>query len=189
MPELTEGPGGPAGYARLVKHYALKAMPNWHESFVAVGSVRRESIGPDGSVLETYIPVYWPGDSDFDHLEFALKNDGTNLALLAEIFKVIDADGLATFIAAAPFGKYRRRLWYLYEWLTEKRLPLDDMTSGNYIDLLPPEEYFTAPRGRRVPGNASTTTFSDTGHSRLWCGGRPISRPSPRRTWASDVPR
>ena len=85
MPELTEGPGGPAGYARLVERYALKAMPNWHESFVAVGGVRRESIGPNGSVLEIYIPVYWPGDSDFDHLEFALKNDGTNLALLAEI--------------------------------------------------------------------------------------------------------
>ena len=151
MPALAAGPGGPAGYARLVERYALNVVPNWHESFVAVSGVRRKSIGPDGSVLETYIPVYWPGDSDFDHLEFALKNDGTNLALLAEIFKVIDVDGLATFIAEAPFGKYRRRLWYLYEWLTGKRLPLDDMTSGNSIDLLPPEDYFTATRRRRVP--------------------------------------
>ena len=71
MPELTEGPGGPAGYARLVERYALNVVPNWHESFVAVSGVRRESIGPDGSVQKTYIPVYWPGDSDFDHLEFA----------------------------------------------------------------------------------------------------------------------
>lgn len=151
MSEPAEGSKGPAGYARLIERHALRAIPNWHQSFVAASGVRRESVGPDGSVVERYIPVYWPGDSDFDHLEFALKHDGTNLALLAEIFKVIDVDGLATFIAAAPFGKYRRRLWYLYEWLTEKRLPLDDMASGNYVDLIPPEECVTASRRRLVP--------------------------------------
>ena len=151
MSEPAERSNGPAGYARLIGRHALKVVPNWHESFVAAGGVRRESVGPEGNVLETYIPSYWPGDSDFDHLEFALKNDGTNLALLAEIFQVIDMEGLAAFIAAAPFGKYSRRLWYLYEWLTGKRLPLDDMSSGNYVDLIPPEECFTASRRRLVP--------------------------------------
>lgn len=151
MPGLSAGPGGPAGYARLIERHALKALPNWHESFVTGSSVRRQSVAPDGSVLETYGAVYWPGDSDFDHLEFALKHDGTNLALLAEIFGVIDAGGLAAFVAAAPFGKYRRRLWYLYEWLSGKRLPLADMPSGNYVDLIPPEEGFTAAPRRLVP--------------------------------------
>ncbi len=151
MPDFDAGPVGSAGYARLIERHGLKVIPNWHESLVVASGVRRESVGPDGNVIETYIPVYWPGDSDFDHLEFALKNDGTNLALLGEIFGVIDADGLANFVAASPFGKYRRRLWYLYEWLTGKRLPLDDMTSGNYVDLIPPEECFTATRRRLMP--------------------------------------
>ncbi len=142
---------GLAGYARLVERHGLRVIPNWHESIVSMSAVRREASGSDGSVVETYGAAYWPGDSDFDHLEFALKYDGTNLALLAAIFKVIDGDGLAAFIAAAPFGKYRRRLWFLFEWLMDCRLPIDDMTSGNYVDLVPPEECFTSSKRLLVP--------------------------------------
>jgi hypothetical protein len=140
---------GPAGYARLVARHRLKTVPNWHESIVTGTATRKEAAGADGSVVETYGPTYWPGESDFDHLEFALKYDGTNLAMLSAIFKVLPAEGFAAFVAAAPFGKYRRRLWYLYEWLTGNRLPLPDMTSGNYVELAPEDECFTA-RRRRV---------------------------------------
>lgn len=139
---------GPAGYARLVSRHGLRAVPNWHESIVTGTATRTTAAAADGSVVETYGPAYWPGDSDFDHLEFALKYDGTNLAVLSAIFRVLPADGLAAFVAAAPFGKYRRRLWFLYEWLTKTRLPLPDMTSGNYVELVPEDECFTAPRRR-----------------------------------------
>jgi hypothetical protein len=142
---------GPAGYARLIQRYGLRVIPNWHESLVSASAVRRTSAAPDGSVVETYGAAYWPGDSDFDHLEFALKYDGTNLALLATTFRAVDIDGLTTFINASPFGKYRRRLWYLFELLTGHRLPIDDMTSGNYVDLVPADECFTATRRRLAP--------------------------------------
>ena len=152
MDDHGHGPSAatPAGYARLIQRHGLRTIPNWHASFVASTGVRREAAAPDGSVVETYGAAYWPGDSDFDHLEFALKYDGTNLALLDELFTVLDADGLTQFIAASPFGKYRRRLWYLFEWLTGRRLSLADMTSGNYVDLLPAEECFTAARRRLI---------------------------------------
>jgi hypothetical protein len=139
---------GPAGYARLVFRHGLKTVPNWHESIVTSTATRKETAAADGSVVETYGPAYWPGDSDFDHLEFALKYDGLNLAVLSAIFQVLPADGFAAFVAAAPFGKYRRRLWYLYEWLTRTRLSLPDMTSGNYVELVPEDECFAAPRRR-----------------------------------------
>jgi len=139
---------GPAGYARLISRHGLKVVPNWHESVVVSTATRRRAAADDGSLVETYGPAYWPGESDCDHLEFALKYDGTNLAVLSEIFQVLSADSLAAFVAAAPFGKYRRRLWYLYEWLTGHRLPLPDMTRGNYVELVPEDECFTAPRRR-----------------------------------------
>ena len=139
---------GPAGYTRLVSRHGLKTVPNWHESIVTGTATRKEAAAADGTVVETYGPAYWPGDSDFDHLEFALKYDGTNLAVLSALFRVLPADSLAAFVAAAPFGKYRRRLWFLYEWLTGTRLPLPDMTSGNYVELVPEDECFTAPRRR-----------------------------------------
>ena len=55
-------------------------------------------------MVETSRAAYWPGDSDFDHLEFALEYDGTNLALLAELFTVLDAVGsLRTFASTRYF--------------------------------------------------------------------------------------
>jgi hypothetical protein len=43
-----------------------------------------------------------------------------------------------------PTGKYARRLWFLYEFLTGTPFPLEDMKRGNYIDLLDPDQYYTA---------------------------------------------
>jgi len=188
-----KGPSGtPAGYARLIQRHGLRVIPNWHESHVASTAVRRKAAAPDGSVFETYGAAYWPGDSDFEHLEFALKYDGTNLALLAELFQVLDADGLTQFIAAALFGKYRRRLWYLFEWLTRRRLSLADMASGNYVDLVPAEECFTSARRRLVARQrVNDNLLGDRGFS-------PCSTPSltsdfgkpttarGRTTWASQ---
>ena len=52
--------------------------------------------------------------------------------------------------AQKPTGKYARRIWFLYEFLTGRELPLPDLTKGNYIDLLEPDLYYTAAPGRRL---------------------------------------
>jgi len=133
----------PAGYAALIRRYGLEVIPNWHESFVATsGTHRIESTG--NVVHETYPPTYWPGDPLGDHLEFALKYDGTNLAILASIFRVFDTDGFTAYVKSKPTGKYARRLWYLYELLTGERLPLNDLKRGSYVNLLDPDKYYTA---------------------------------------------
>ncbi|MBN1919414.1 MAG: Fic family protein [Verrucomicrobia bacterium] len=138
-----------AGYAALVERYGLDVMPNWHRSLVAASGVRRiDSTG--GVIEETYPSKYWPGDKLGDHLEFALKYDGTNLAILASLFQVVAARDLLDYVQSKPGGKYARRLWFLYEFMTGTTLPLDDITRGNYIDLLDPNEYYTVTRGRQV---------------------------------------
>ena len=53
-------------------------------------------------------------------------------------------------VRSKPTGKYARRLWFLYEFLTGKTLPLDDLKRGNYIDLLDTDEYYTISPARRV---------------------------------------
>ncbi len=141
-PDSSGGPRA-AGYSALVAKYDLDVIPNWHESFVATSGTRRiESTGK--IVHETYPITYWPGDSLGDHLEFALKYDGTNLAILASIFRVFDPDGFTAYVKSKPTGKYARRLWYLYELLTGERLPLNDLKRGSYVDLLDSEKYYTA---------------------------------------------
>jgi Fic family protein len=138
-----------AGYAELVERYDLDIISNWHKSLVATSGIRRvDSSG--GIVEEVYPPKYWPGDTLGDHLEFALKYDGTNLAILDSLFQEVAEEDFLQYVTSKPTGKYARRLWYLYEFLTGKTLPLGDVKQGNYTDLLETDEYYTVTPARQV---------------------------------------
>lgn len=139
----------PAGYAALIERYRLDVVPNWHVSYVADVSTRRLH-SRDGVAEETYPSSYWPGEGSCDHLEFALKYDGTNLAILSLLFRTIGKKIILDHIRSKPTGKYARRLWFFYEFLTGERLPLDDLKRGNYIDLIEPEKYYTRLPSARV---------------------------------------
>ena len=139
----------PAGYAALIERYGLDVIPNWHISRVTTSGIHRVD-SQAGATDEVYPPHYWPGDRLGDHLEFALKYDGTNLAILARLFQEADDEDLLEYIRSKPTGKYARRLWFFYEFLTGKTLPLDDLKRANYIDLLDPDEYYTITPARRI---------------------------------------
>ena len=165
----------PAGYAALVERYALEVIPNWHKSMIAARGMHRvESTG--GVVVETYPAKYWPGDKLGDQLEFALKYDGTNLAILASLFQVVARGDVLAYIQSKPNGKYARRVWFLYELLTGTTLPLADLTQGNYVNLLDPDENY----GRQTQAGASSADHKqsvgrrsvlsdDPTHSHLAC--------------------
>ena len=140
----------PAGYAYLLEFFGLRGVPNWHTSFVSSSSIRRLKV-QDESIEDIYPTNYWPGEEIGDHLGFALKYDGVNLGLLACIFKHVPEDSLTQYIKSKPTGKYSRRIWFFYEFLTDKRLPIDDITSGNYVDALEAKEYYTDLNGERSP--------------------------------------
>ncbi|MBF0106206.1 MAG: Fic family protein [Deltaproteobacteria bacterium] len=139
----------PAGYEALIAKYELVVFPHWHRSFVATSGTHRIDITPN-TTEEIYPSKYWPGDSLGDHLEFAIKYDGTNLAILASIFSTAPQNEFLDYVKSRPTGKYARRLWFLYEFLTGKILPLDNLKQGNYIDLLDSERYYTINPARPV---------------------------------------
>lgn len=139
-----------AGYAYVLEKLAITGIPNWHKSTVATSgthSVARQ----DGFVDEVFRAQYWPGETIGAHLEFALKYDGVNLALLAKIFEKVAMQELVEFIKSKPTGKYVRRIWFFYEFLTEKRLPIDELTTSNYVDALEAKDYYTVQKGERSP--------------------------------------
>ena len=138
-----------AGYAALIERYGLEIIPNWHKSFVAVTGTH-QIYSSSGLIEEVYPSKYWPGDTLGGHLEFALKYDGTNLAILTTLFQKITEKDFLEYVGSIPTGKYARRLWFLYEFLTGKTLPLDDVKQGNYVDLLDPFKYYTVTPVRRV---------------------------------------
>ena len=138
-----------SGYAELIHRYDLDVIPNWHTSRVTTSGVHRiESV--DAIVEEVYPPSHWPGETLGDHLQFALKYDGTNLAILDHLFQVVDTSELVDFIRSKPTGKYTRRIWYLYELLNGNTLPIDDVGRGSYVDLVDPDQYYVVDPGRKI---------------------------------------
>ena len=131
-----------AGYAFLVRQFDLLVLPHWHISEVG-GSKTQRIIEPDGRIRDLFPDSYWPGDLRLDNLEFALKYDGINLEILSEVFNKVDTKELVSWITAKPQGQYTRRIWYLYEWITGKQLEIDDLSKGNYIDLVDKYKYYT----------------------------------------------
>ena len=123
-------------------------MPNWHRSAVSTRGTHYTKI-QDGFVDEVFRTQYWPGEEVGSQLEFALKYDGVNLALLAKIFEKVSTDELSEYIKSRPTGKYARRIWFFYEFLTGKKLPVDNLTSGNYVNALAVEDYYTLQSGEK----------------------------------------
>ena len=115
-------------------------MPRHHvESHVIEGN-RRTVVAP-GFTEEFYPKTYWPGEEDFDHLEFALRREGFHLALLRRLLPRLGDERMTAYVRSKPTGAYARRLWFLYEAFTGHHLEIDDLSQGNYISLLDEEEY------------------------------------------------
>ena len=139
-----------AGYQYFIEKYRLEVIPNWHRSYIWKESQTRHKKENNHSIEEVYPARYRPGIESGEQLEFALKYDGVNLAILLKIFSAIDTKELVTYISSKPTGKYTRRIWFLYEFLTGKKLSLADIEQGNYIDLLEADRYYTLAKGELI---------------------------------------
>ncbi len=137
-----------AGYRFLTDKYKMRHIPHWRSSFVSDAKRGRHSVTEDNVREEFYPARNWPGERACDHLEFAIKYDGINLALLCSLFRHLEPQELADFILEHPVSTPRRKLWFFYEFLTGATLPLENAAKGNYTLLLDPEEYYTLKNGQ-----------------------------------------
>ena len=138
----------PAGYAWLLNRLGLTTIPTPHSSFVAATGGRQQKVQSD-RIEDIFPPPYWPGEGIGDHLEFALKYDGVSLSSLKVIFDAVAETELVDYIKSKPTGKYARRIWFFFEFLTGRRLPIDDLSKGNYLEVLEPDIYYTLSQGEK----------------------------------------
>jgi len=139
----------PAGYSYLLKNLGLDSVPHWHTSAITATGTHRTNV-KDCTIEDIYPNQYWPGERTVDHLEFALKYDGINLPCLYIIFSAINESEIVEYIQSKPTGKYARRIWFFYEFLTGKHLPIDDLKMSNYVEALEPELYYTVTPGKKA---------------------------------------
>ena len=128
-----------AGYAALIDAYGLRVP--LARILHATGE-RHRIVEAEGWRLLT--PRHAPRPTLAGHLTFALKHEGLDLAVLKRLFLAVDASEVESIVRATPTGGYARRLWFLCEWLTGRRLSLPDATRGNYVQAVDPAQQWAA---------------------------------------------
>ncbi len=162
----------PVGYAVLWEKYALPLpLP---EKLAAVGEKHRRAETEDWLILT---PRHRPDDSLEGHLKFALKWEGVDLAMLHKLFKRVSVGDLAAVVRAKPTGAYARRIWFLYEWLTNKQLEVPDPGNVRSVLVVDPKHHYVAAKGRSSPRHRVTNNLP----------GDPAFCPLVRRTPALDA--
>ncbi len=137
----------PIGYAWLIEHYGVRVPRPPQLSYALRKGAPREV--RDGDFLNKVVArKLEPAATPAAHFEFCLKHELLALDVLARLLDRADADDLAEHIRDKPLGKYARKLWFYFEFLTGRNLPLPDLDTGNYVTLLDVQDYFTGPERR-----------------------------------------
>lgn len=127
----------PAGYAAFVDAYRLPVpLPR---TLSATGEHHRIKEYAGWRILT---PRHAPFPDLEGHLTFALKYEGVDLAVLDGLFGTVGANAIEALVRAKPTGSYARRIWFLYEWLTGRRLDLSDAEKGSYVPVVDPEQQY-----------------------------------------------
>jgi len=145
-----------AGYSALIQAHQVKVP---QPDFLAAIGTKHRLIDQGGWRL--YTPRHRPDDTLLGHLTFALKYEGLDLGILSALFRSVAPEEITEIVQNEPTGSYSRRIWFLYEWLTDVELPLEDATRGNFVELVSEKLQYPGPardsRRHRVRNNLPGT--------------------------------
>jgi len=127
FPSLEKG-SRLAGYSALISAHGLKVPVPDH--LCAIGTKHKKY---DYEQWHIFTPRHTPRDTLNGHLVFALKYEGVDLAVLNALFQKIEHEEIQEIILSEPTGRYSRRLWFLWEWLRDEQLDIEDATMENRI--------------------------------------------------------
>ncbi len=120
-----------AGYSALIRVYNLNVpLP---DNLAAISQQHRKYKEGKWAV---FTKRHRPNDNLLAHLTFALKYEGVDLNIIKSLFIAIEEDEIVSIIKNEPTGSYTRRIWFLYEWLLDAQLPVQDATTVNYADVI-----------------------------------------------------
>ncbi|MBC8176273.1 MAG: cell filamentation protein Fic, partial [Deltaproteobacteria bacterium] len=148
----------PAGYSALIGAYNLSVpLPR---TLSATG--KRHKVYEDAG-WRILTPRHAPKANIEGHLTFALKYEGIDLAVLMRLFAAAGPGEIAALVRAKPTGRYARRIWFLYEWLTGEQLDLPAAEKGTYVPAVDPNKQWAidgknSPRHRvrnNLPGTSA----------------------------------
>jgi hypothetical protein len=134
------------GYGAIIEALGLP-MP-FPGTLALISEKRRQYRVPGWIVLT---PRHKPQDSLYSNLVFSIKYEGINLLFFKKLFESVDALIIEELVKNEPLSQFSRRIWFIYEWLTQKILNIPDLKEGNYISLLDGKLQYTIGKGDNSP--------------------------------------
>lgn len=112
-----------SGYAAIVHGLQLRVPLPIPFTAVSLKTVRVQNKD------FTFLPKSYKVDDSLElteiealYIVFALKYEGVNLLVFSALAKHYNEDELARLVSIEPTGQYSRRIWFIVEWLLEKKL-------------------------------------------------------------------
>ncbi len=98
---------------------------------------------------QVFTPRHQPKDSLYKHLSFALRYEGIRLLIFKKLFEKLNEQDIVDLVQIEPLGQFSRKIWFLYEWLFQGQLKIEDLRSGNYTELINTKMQYAINIGQR----------------------------------------
>lgn len=126
------------GYAWLLNHLnlniPLRELCCVSEKRLAVQKLQKKQ----WLIFDSQLSVE---ESLYSNLEFAIKHETIDMLVLKFIFKAFSQDSIVTYIKINPKRILSKKIWFLYEFLLEEQLSIENLPVGKYDDLLDSRKY------------------------------------------------
>lgn len=147
----------------LVGYGALKEafdLPIPLPETLSLISEKRRSYQENGWVIYSNRAKF--DDTLYKHLVFALKYEGINLLFFKRLFEALKENEIIKLLSEEVTGQYTRKIWFLYEWLFEKQLPIPNLEIKNYIPLVDEKLQYAISNGERSSRHRITNNLPGT---------------------------
>jgi len=133
-------PGYLVGYGALIEKFQLPLpIPNR----LALISKKFKQYSNNNWLVLT--PRHKPTENLYNQLVFALKYEGINLLFFKKLFEKISQQQVVELVQTEYTGQYARKIWFLFEWLMNKQLPIPALTIKNFVPLIDETIQYASP--------------------------------------------
>ena len=126
------------GFSWLIKYFNLN-VPLREVACVSQKRLASQRVVTDA--LIQFDSVFKIEENPYAHLEFSIKHETIDLLVLKSVLKHLPLDELVGSIKKNPKRILSKKIWFYYEFLLCKKLPIEDLPAGKYDNLLDPQKY------------------------------------------------